>query len=82
MSPTPSLEQFDSSDECVICSDNQREIVFQPCGHAVACEPCGSRVKKCLLCRSTVVNRTKVRNYKKSITFLVAGKCILSVGFV
>lgn len=59
-SPTPSLDPAESADECVICSDSPREVVFNPCGHAVCCEQCGSRVKKCLLCRAPVSSRAKV----------------------
>ncbi|XP_021964204.1 E3 ubiquitin-protein ligase mib1 isoform X3 [Folsomia candida] len=61
-SPTPQLSldpAAESTDECVVCSDS-REVVFNPCGHAVCCGPCGSRVKKCLLCRAPVASRTKI----------------------
>lgn len=64
-SPTPSLDLAKSNDNtqdpvCTICSDSPVQTVFNPCGHAVCCEPCGSRVKKCLVCRATVTTRTKV----------------------
>jgi len=59
-SPTPSLDPSETGDECMVCSDGPREVVFGPCGHCVTCEHCGSRVKKCLLCRSPVVSRSKV----------------------
>ncbi|ODN04186.1 E3 ubiquitin-protein ligase mib1, partial [Orchesella cincta] len=59
-SPTPSLDPSETGDECMVCSDGPREVVFGPCGHCVTCEHCGSRVKKCLLCRSQVVSRSKI----------------------
>lgn len=57
----PSLDtSSEGNDECVICSENPREIMFNPCGHAVCCEQCGMIVKKCLLCKLPVSSRTKV----------------------
>lgn len=47
-------------DECLLCSEQKRDTVFKPCGHVVACEACGSRIKKCLICRETVSSREKV----------------------
>ncbi|KAK9869360.1 hypothetical protein WA026_003117 [Henosepilachna vigintioctopunctata] len=47
-------------DECLICSDAKRDILFQPCGHVSCCSGCAPRVKKCLLCRESVVNRIKI----------------------
>lgn len=62
-SPTPSLETGDGNEDCIVCSDNPRELVFHPCNHAVCCEPCGSRVKKCLICRAPVGSRSKVNSF-------------------
>lgn len=56
------LESSDSNaEECLLCSEQKRDTVFKPCGHVVACEACGSRIKKCLICRETVSSREKVR---------------------
>ena len=49
-----------SNEECILCSENKRDTVFKPCGHVISCEGCGSRMKKCLLCRETVLSREKV----------------------
>ena len=46
--------------ECMVCSDNDRDTVFGPCGHIVTCSICASRVKKCLLCKEPVITRNKV----------------------
>ena len=48
------------TDECLLCSEQKRDTVFKPCGHVIACEACGSRIKKCLICRETVSSREKV----------------------
>lgn len=64
----PEQTKLDASDnnvdECLLCSEQKRDTVFKPCGHVVACEACGSRIKKCLICRETVSSREKVTNWK------------------
>ena len=47
--------------ECLVCSDNKRDTLFQPCAHVVTCHSCASRVKKCLLCKENVQTRIKVK---------------------
>ncbi|RZC41468.1 E3 ubiquitin-protein ligase MIB1, partial [Asbolus verrucosus] len=47
-------------DECLVCSDAKRDMLFQPCGHVTCCSLCGPRVKKCLICRESVNNRIKI----------------------
>ena len=47
-------------DECMVCSDQRREVLFTPCGHVTVCEQCSVRVKKCLLCKEYVDDRRKV----------------------
>ncbi|CAL7934980.1 unnamed protein product [Xylocopa violacea] len=47
-------------DECLVCSDGKREMLFSPCGHVACCNVCAPRVKKCLICRENVLSRTKI----------------------
>ncbi|ENN77294.1 hypothetical protein YQE_06120, partial [Dendroctonus ponderosae] len=47
-------------DECLVCSDSKRDVLFQPCGHVTCCSACGPRVKKCLICRESVSGRIKI----------------------
>ncbi|KAK0097377.1 hypothetical protein PV326_002242 [Microctonus aethiopoides] len=47
-------------DECLVCSDGKREMLFSPCGHVTCCNVCAPRVKKCLICRANVVSRSKI----------------------
>ena len=47
-------------DECIVCSDQKRDILFLPCGHITVCGQCSARVKKCLLCKEYVDDRRKV----------------------
>lgn len=46
--------------ECIICSDNQRDAIFLPCCHVTCCSNCALRVKKCLICRESVESWKKV----------------------
>jgi hypothetical protein len=61
------------TDECLLCSEQKRDTVFKPCGHVIACEGCGSRIKKCLICRETVSSREKV-----SLRLAVSEKLVLT----
>jgi len=56
-------------DECLLCSEQKRDTVFKPCGHVVSCEACGSRIKKCLICRETVASREKVSSFRFNVNF-------------
>ena len=50
-----------AAEECMVCSDNKRDVLFQPCGHVCTCATCADRVKKCLLCRREVLSHSEVR---------------------
>ncbi len=41
----------------MICSDNKRNILFNPCNHIVACCNCADRCKRCLICKETIIER-------------------------
>lgn len=47
-------------DECLLCSERKRDTIFKPCGHVCCCEGCTPRVKKCLICRESVLAREKI----------------------
>lgn len=47
-------------DECIVCSDQKRDVLFVPCGHITVCSQCSVRVKKCLLCKEFVDDRRKI----------------------
>jgi len=49
--------------DCVICMDNLKEIVFDPCGHFYTCEKCSSKVKICPICRSNITNRINRKDF-------------------
>ncbi|CAF4414639.1 unnamed protein product, partial [Rotaria sp. Silwood2] len=45
------VSQNSSSIKCLVCSDKNRNILFQPCSHFVTCHSCASHIKKYLLCK-------------------------------
>ena len=53
-------EEDKNLDECMVCSDKKRDVLFLPCGHITVCSGCSPRVKKCLLCKEFVDDRKKV----------------------
>ena len=47
-------------EECMVCSDQSRDVLFLPCGHITVCHQCSARVKKCLLCKECVDDAHKL----------------------
>ena len=49
---------------CVICCDSQRDAVFLPCGHLIACQPCAEQstasTGRCPICRSGVSSTVRI----------------------
>ena len=49
---------------CLICMKVQVQVVFSPCGHAVACQACSALLaahsSQCPVCRCNVQHRTKL----------------------
>eukprot|EP01000_Liburna_glaciale_P003784 NODE_3185_length_485_cov_774.165138_g2542_i0.p1 GENE.NODE_3185_length_485_cov_774.165138_g2542_i0~~NODE_3185_length_485_cov_774.165138_g2542_i0.p1 ORF type:complete len:150 (-),score=76.09 NODE_3185_length_485_cov_774.165138_g2542_i0:34-462(-) len=42
---------------CVVCMESQKEVIFYPCRHKVACRGCAEKVGQCPMCRADVVDR-------------------------
>jgi hypothetical protein len=40
--------------QCVVCMEADRAVLFQPCGHAVACAACAAGLRECPVCRGAV----------------------------
>lgn len=56
----PELE----ADLCKVCMDAPVQTVFVPCGHMLACAPCGGQLKRkeCPICRKKI--KSVVRTYR------------------
>ncbi len=48
--------------ECMVCSEEAFPMRFGPCGHQIACEDCGSRMKRCLECKTEITARMTTAN--------------------
>ena len=46
----------DDMTECAICFENEKDIVFVPCGHFCCCNQCFTALpnKRCVMCRAEV----------------------------
>ncbi|AEN04026.1 apoptosis inhibitor 3 [Helicoverpa armigera NPV strain Australia] len=45
---------------CKVCFVNERNYMFLPCHHLACCEECAFKVKKCVVCRRSIDDMTKV----------------------
>jgi hypothetical protein len=39
---------------CTVCMDQERDVLFVPCGHLVVCHKCSPRLQCCPLCRQKI----------------------------
>ena len=39
---------------CIICVDNEIDIVFLPCSHAISCHNCVLKLETCPICRKSI----------------------------
>ena len=44
---------------CVICLDENREMVFIPCGHICSCLKCAKKLKDCPMCRKKITHSVR-----------------------
>ena len=46
----------DEDTDCAVCFDNEKDVVFVPCGHYCCCDTCFKSLptKKCVLCRQQI----------------------------
>jgi len=53
-------KNYDSSINCAICYENDRDAVFIPCKHNVACLKCSKNIKNCPVCRFKITDVIKI----------------------
>lgn len=56
------LEAPRNDEICVMCLDQNVEIVFLPCGHFCSCSSCSQRCRTCPICRSALSRMVNWRN--------------------
>ena len=40
--------------ECAICLTNEKNTIFNPCGHFYCCDVCSKQIKSCPICRTNI----------------------------
>jgi hypothetical protein len=45
---------------CVVCWDNRPEILFESCGHIIACQKCCRKLISCMACGARITKRRRV----------------------
>ena len=59
ITPEQALATLHMERQCVICQKRERCILYLPCGHLVACEPCGRASSACPTCATGVLKQVK-----------------------
>lgn len=49
----------ETMEDCIVCMEKPKEIVFAPCGHFYACDGCSAGMKQCPICRCAITGRIK-----------------------
>ncbi|XP_030142761.4 E3 ubiquitin-protein ligase LRSAM1 isoform X3 [Taeniopygia guttata] len=46
--------------ECVVCMEQEPQMIFLPCGHVCCCQGCCERLRSCPLCRQDIAQRIRI----------------------
>lgn len=44
---------------CIVCTENDKDMVFIPCGHLCCCSECAQPIELCPICRKTIQQKVK-----------------------
>ncbi|XP_072208663.1 E3 ubiquitin-protein ligase LRSAM1 isoform X1 [Excalfactoria chinensis] len=59
--PTAPLLQWDEKkSECVVCMEQEAQMIFLPCGHVCCCQTCCKRLQTCPLCRRDIAQHVRI----------------------
>ncbi|NXP56207.1 LRSM1 ligase, partial [Heliornis fulica] len=59
--PTAPLLQWDEKkSECVVCMEQETQMIFLPCGHVCCCQTCSKQLHTCPLCRGDITQRIRI----------------------
>ncbi|NXF29502.1 LRSM1 ligase, partial [Nyctibius bracteatus] len=56
----PPLRWDEKKSECVVCMEQETQMIFLPCGHVCCCQTCCERLNTCPLCRKDVTQRIRI----------------------
>lgn len=55
-----SKKEKNSINECLICFENKKDILFQNCKHCCCCEECSKNLSNCPICRQPISEKYKI----------------------
>lgn len=50
---------------CIVCMENQRSVMFSPCRHLICCEKCANNAvkeDKCLICNKPIIEKIDINS--------------------
>ncbi|NWX55678.1 LRSM1 ligase, partial [Promerops cafer] len=56
----PPLQWDEKRSECVVCMEQEPQMIFLPCGHVCCCQGCCERLHSCPLCRQDIAQRIRL----------------------
>ncbi|NWS62734.1 LRSM1 ligase, partial [Chunga burmeisteri] len=56
----PPLQWDEKKSECVVCMEQETQMIFLPCGHVCCCQTCSERLHTCPLCRKDITQRIRI----------------------
>ncbi|NXX25858.1 LRSM1 ligase, partial [Nicator chloris] len=56
----PPLKWDEKKSECVVCMEQEPQMIFLPCGHVCCCQGCCERLHSCPLCRQDIAQRIRI----------------------
>ena len=56
------VSRRDTASKCCVCLEKDRDVVFMPCFHLVACWDCSKRMCECPICRKNIGQKRRVYN--------------------
>ncbi|NXT47702.1 LRSM1 ligase, partial [Pluvianellus socialis] len=56
----PALQWEEKKSECVVCMEQETQMIFLPCGHVCCCQTCCERLHTCPLCRKDITQRIRI----------------------
>ncbi|XP_030317265.1 E3 ubiquitin-protein ligase LRSAM1 isoform X1 [Calypte anna] len=56
----PPLQLGEKKSECVVCMEQETQMIFLPCGHVCCCQTCCEQLLSCPLCRKDITQRIRI----------------------
>ena len=53
-------DKIESSITCIVCYEQEKRCLFQPCNHLVACKVCSDQLEKCPICQCLIEGKAVI----------------------